>query len=290
MFLEAFTFPDADAEHAFFMRKRANCYTSFYPYQTLCTRLSRIDFEPITVLSGSNGSGKSTALNVIAEKLRLKRRSAYNKTDFFMDYVDACTAVQSETVSPQSCILTSDDVFDYMLDLRHVNDRIDTSRDSVFDEYYRLRSSGEYSDFRFEGMEDYDKLKRLNAARKQTVSKFTRRSLPKNVRTHSNGETALHLFAEVIKDGGLYLLDEPENSLSPAKQLELAAYIEESALSFGCQFILSTHSLFFLSLRRAKVYDFDENPVDVKPWQELEVAKTYFDFFKEHESEFEQEW
>ena len=83
MFLDAFRFPDADAEYAFFMQKRANCYTSFYPFQTFAGRLSRLDFEPITVLSGSNGSGKTTALNVIAEKLRLNRAVCSIKPNFF---------------------------------------------------------------------------------------------------------------------------------------------------------------------------------------------------------------
>lgn len=290
MFLDAFRFPDADAEHAFFMQKRANCYTSFYPFQTFAGRLSRLDFEPITVLSGSNGSGKTTALNVIAEKLRLNRRSVFNKTEFFQDYVDKCTDFHACALPPQSAVITSDDVFDYMLDLRRTNEHIDTSRAEVFEEYFRLRSSGEYTDFRFQGMEDYDTLKRLNAARHKTVSKFTRDSLPGNVRTHSNGETALRIFAELLKDDGLYLLDEPENSLSPAKQRELAAFIEESARSFGCQFIIATHSVFFLSLRRAKVYDFDETPVDVKPWSALEGAKTYAAFFREHMDEFEEEF
>ena len=290
MFLDAFRFPDADAEYAFFMQKRANCYTSFYPFQTLADRLSRLDFEPITVLSGSNGSGKTTALNVIAEKLRLNRRSVFNKTEFFQDYVDKCTDFHVCALPPQSAVITSDDVFDYMLDLRRTNEHIDTSRAEVFEEYFRLRSSGEYTDFRFQGMEDYDTLKRLNAARHKTVSKFTRDSLPGNVRTHSNGETALRIFAELLKDDGLYLLDEPENSLSPAKQRELAAFIEESARSFGCQFIIATHSVFFLSLRRAKVYDFDETPVDVKPWSALEGAKTYAAFFREHMDEFEEEF
>ena len=290
MFLDAFRFPDADAEYAFFMQKRANCYTSFYPFQTLADRLSRLDFEPITVLSGSNGSGKTTALNVIAEKLRLNRRSVFNKTEFFQDYVDKCTDFHACALPPQSAVITSDDVFDYMLDLRRTNEHIDTSRAEVFEEYFRLRSSGEYTDFRFQGMEDYDTLKRLNAARHKTVSKFTRESLPGNVRTHSNGETALRIFAELLKDDGLYLLDEPENSLSPAKQRELAAFIEESARSFGCQFIIATHSVFFLSLRRAKVYDFDETPVDVKPWSALEGAKTYAAFFREHMDEFEEEF
>ena len=290
MFLDAFRFPDADAEYAFFMQKRANCYTSFYPFQTLADRLSRLDFEPITVLSGSNGSGKTTALNVIAEKLRLNRRSVFNKTEFFQDYVDKCTDFHACALPPQSAVITSDDVFDYMLDLRRTNEHIDTSRAEVFEEYFRLRSSGEYTDFRFQGMEDYDTLKRLNAARHKTVSEFTRDSLPGNVRTHSNGETALRIFAELLKDDGLYLLDEPENSLSPAKQRELAAFIEESARSFGCQFIIATHSVFFLSLRRAKVYDFDETPVDVKPWSALEGAKTYAAFFREHMDEFEEEF
>ena len=290
MFLDAFRFPDADVEYAFFMQKRANCYTSFYPFQTLADRLSRLDFEPITVLSGSNGSGKTTALNVIAEKLRLNRRSVFNKTEFFQDYVDKCTDFHACALPPQSAVITSDDVFDYMLDLRRTNEHIDTSRAEVFEEYFRLRSSGEYTDFRFQGMEDYDTLKRLNAARHKTVSKFTRDSLPGNVRTHSNGETALRIFAELLKDDGLYLLDEPENSLSPAKQRELAAFIEESARSFGCQFIIATHSVFFLSLRRAKVYDFDETPVDVKPWSALEGAKTYAAFFREHMDEFEEEF
>lgn len=286
VYLEAFQFPSTDAEYAFFMKKRANCYASFYPFQVLCSRLSRLDFEPITVLSGSNGSGKSTALNVIAEKLRLKRRSAFNKTDFFMDYVDACTDCRTGAIPPQSTVLTSDDVFDYMLDLRCVNDTIDRSRDDVFQEYFELRRSGKYSDFTLQSMDDYDTVKRLNAARKKTVSRFIRETLPENVRTHSNGETALRLFAQVLKDDGLYLLDEPENSLSPAKQRELAAFIEESARSYGCQFVIATHSVFFLSLKRAKVYDFDENPVDVKPWSQLEVAKTYCDFFRQHEDEF----
>lgn len=290
MFLDAFQFPDADAEYAFFMQKRANCYTSFYPFQTLADRLSRLDFEPITVLSGSNGSGKTTALNVIAEKLRLNRRSVFNKTEFFQDYVDKCTDFRACALPPQSAVITSDDVFDYMLDLRRTNEHIDTSRAEVFEEYFRLRSSGEYTDFRFQGMEDYDTLKRLNAARHKTVSKFTRDSLPGNVRTHSNGETALRIFAELLKNDGLYLLDEPENSLSPAKQRELAAFIEESARSFDCQFIIATHSVFFLSLRRAKVYDFDETPVDVKPWSALEGAKTYAAFFREHMDEFEEEF
>lgn len=42
-----------------------------------------------------------------------------------------------------------------------------------------------------------------------------------NVPEHSNGESAFIYFSDKIKENALYLLDEPENSLSSQKQLEL---------------------------------------------------------------------
>ena len=85
---------------------------------------------------------------------------------------------------------------------------------------------------------------------------------------------------------GLYLLDEPENSLSPENQLKLKRLIEDSVRYFGCQFIISTHSPFLLSMKGAKIYDMDENPVDLKRWTEVKNVKTYFEFFEEHRNEF----
>ena len=63
-------------------------------------------------------------------------------------------------------------------------------------------------------------------------------------------------------------------------------FLEESARFFECQFIISTHSPFLLGMRGAKIYDMDEEPVDVKRWTELEGIRAYFDFFKRHEDEF----
>ena len=93
--------------------------------------------------------------------------------------------------------------------------------------------------------------------------------------------------SEKITENGLFLLDEPENSLSPARQRELVKYIEDSARFFGCQFIISTHSPFVLAMPGAKIYDLDEEPVDVKAWTQLENVKEYYNFFKEHKREFE---
>ena len=108
-----------------------------------------------------------------------------------------------------------------------------------------------------------------------------------NIREHSNGESAFLYFTEKIQENGLYLLDEPENSLSPERQQELLQFIEDSASFFGCQFIIATHSPFLLSMRGAKIYDMDEEYVDVKHWSELHNVRIYYDFFKKHEHEFE---
>ena len=136
-------------------------------------------------------------------------------------------------------------------------------------------------------MDDYEQLKKVCLARSNTQSKYVRRNLMDNVREHSNGESAFLYFTDKIKENGLYLLDEPENSLSPAKQQELLKFLEDSARFFGCQFIIATHSPFLLSMRGAKIYDMDEDVVDVKRWTELENVKSYYHFFKKYEGEFE---
>ena len=63
---------------------------------------------------------------------------------------------------------------------------------------------------------------------------------------------------------------------------------EEEARFFDCQFIIATHSPFLLSLRGAKIYDFDGDPVDVKRWTQLNSVKAYFEFFEAHRREFRQ--
>ena len=182
----------------------------------------------------------------------------------------------------QSRIITSDDVFDYMLSLRHINQGVDLRREEIFEEYIENR----HSDFRLKSLEDYDQLKKVNQARHMTQSRYTRENLKANIREQSNGESAFFYFTNKIGENGLYLLDEPENSLSPERQMELVRFIEDSARFFGCQFIIATHSPFVLAMRGARIYDLDSQPVCVRRWTELKNVRAYYDFFKAHEEEF----
>ena len=284
IYLSHFEFPDIEWEYSFVMSQKRTCYDTFYPFYVLSkNRLSVLDFEPVTVLYGGNGSGKTTALNVIAEKLELPRDTLYNRSNFFGDYTEECLYELKAPIPPDSRIITSDDVLDFMLGLRAINEGIDKKREDLFEEYLDAK----YSHFQFKSMADYEQLKKVNYARSNSQSKFVRKNLMDNVREHSNGESAFLYFSDKIKENGLYLLDEPENSLSPKRQQELLRFLEDSARFFGCQFIIATHSPFLLSMKGAKIYDMDENPVDVKKWTELENVREYYEFFKSREKEFE---
>ncbi len=46
-----------------------------------------------------------------------------------------------------------------------------------------------------------------------------------NVEMRSNGESAMRYFVDHITENAVYLLDEPENSLSVAMQQELCRFI-----------------------------------------------------------------
>lgn len=283
VYLSRFNFPDIEREYDFLMGIKRTCYDSFYPFQVLSRHgLRMIDFEPVTILYGGNGSGKTTALNVIAETLGLERDTLFNRTNFFGNYTDMCSFETKQPLPGNSRIITSDDVFDFMLNLRSLNDGISLKREDLFDEFLEMK----YSKFQMKSMEDYDHLKKVVSARSKTQSKYVRANLMDNVREHSNGESAFLYFSEKIQENGLYLLDEPENSLSPEKQQELVKFIEDSARFFGCQFLIATHSPFLLAMRSAKIYDMDEEPVDVKRWTELANVRAYYDFFKMHETEF----
>ena len=283
LYLNYFTFPNEDMEFDFFLNIKRTCYDSFYPFKILSAHgLERIDFEPVTILYGGNGSGKSTALNVIAEKTGISHDSIYNKSNFYPDYVNMCEMHLGTDIPRNSKIITSDDVFDYMLNIRNFNEGIDQKREELFEEYLDAK----YSHFQMKSIADYEQLKKVNNARSKTQSRFVRSELIDNVREYSNGESAYKYFTEKVEENGLYILDEPENSLSPKRQMELMNFIEDSVRFFDCQFIISTHSPFLLAMRGAKIYDLEENPVTIKKWTELENVRIYYEFFKLHNSEF----
>ena len=286
MYLSSFAFPGAEAEADFRFDLKTTYDQSVYPYGVLPkVGLNEIVFKPVTILYGGNGSGKSTALNVIAEKLRLERSSAYNRSRFFEDYVERCIARQEEAIPKGSRIITSDDVFDMMLDIRSINEGIDRKREKLAEDYFALR----HERFQIRSIEDLDHLHQINQARSRTMSRFVEGESGRSLRERSNGESALMYFKSRIETDTLCLLDEPENSLSPENQLLLSDYLLESVRYCGNQLVISTHSPFLLAFPGAKIINLDDQSRTVEHWSELKNVRVYYDFFKKHAQDFEED-
>ncbi|MBQ7300620.1 MAG: AAA family ATPase [Clostridia bacterium] len=291
LYLKSFTLPTERQEDGFLLsmtepRIQMRCYsrTSSYPFKIFPQKaLSKITFEPLTIFYGTNGSGKSTLLNIIAEKLQLIRSAPFNNTPFFEDYLRMCSA---DAAPPRDAkIITSDAVFDFMLDMRAINDGVDRKREALFEEYDRNHDPNVH--MQLQSLAQYEEFKQFRDAKKSTKSDYTYRRLPENIQNKSNGESAYAYFTEQITQDTLYLLDEPENSLSAAMQRELAQFLLESVRFYHCQLVISTHSPFLLAIKGAKIYNLDAYPAEVCRWTELEAVRTYYDFFREHDREFD---
>ena len=271
------------------IRNMRNIYTSHYPLGIFSEMgLSYLEFEPITIFYGSNGVGKTTLLNMIAMKLQASRRNINKQSDLFEKFVDGCSCTminQDELQEIKS--LSSDDIFDYLLDVRAINSEVNRRKETIGNEYLRVRENKEGLQFdsRVEG--SYEELVKRVDSRRMTQSKYIRSRLANNnMVQHSNGESALEFWQNEIREYSLYLLDEPENSLSPESQIRLKQFIEESARFYGCQFIISTHSPFLLALEDARIYDLDKGG-EISRWQDLENVRTYYYFFKDKSGKFE---
>lgn len=309
LYLESFTFPDIE-DDTLLKHPDSNIgsfYTeNAYPFHiTSQMGLWQLDFEPITMLYGGNGSGKSTIINVISSKLGAKREAMFNVGYFFKDYLSKCCfkvakgldtettykgrgRLQKHDIASITTVLTSDDIFDHMLNLRLNNDNKLQKSKFLFDEYNNPDPLPKYLNLETGyNVETYKKGVEIRRSQKRgSFNKYLIDKVGKTERGFSNGETALMRLSELLEKPGLYLLDEPENSMSCEFQIKLSSIIEYLVRYGNCQFIISTHSPFLLSIKNAKIYNLDHYPVNICKWYELENMKRYFTLFEENRDSF----
>ncbi|MGG6314153.1 AAA family ATPase [Paenibacillus macerans] len=80
-----------------------------------------------------------------------------------------------------------------------------------------------------------------------------------SLHSQSHGESFLSLFRYRFQSKGIYLLDEPEAALSPARQLALLRIIKD--LSGQAQFVIATHSPILMGYPEAQILNFDGDPI-----------------------------
>lgn len=293
LYIKRITLPSIDVERYFFFKEyHSQGYKATpYPYGLFPNKgLGQVNFSPITIFCGDNGSGKSTLLNILAKCLTIHHSSPYNESAYLQHYVDRCNWDYTYNMQPwEAKIIASDDVFRQSFIKRESNMSIHDDQTSVGHEGMAMRENHDFS-FNPNNPDEVAQIKRKTTAiRKGGIGKLIMQEVGKDIILHSNGENALEYFHEQIRPHGLYLLDEPENSLSIKRQLLLKQYLEEMVQFENCQFVIATHSPFLLALNDAKIYNLDLNPVRVQKWEHIENIRDYYEFFQQNEQLFLQD-
>lgn len=91
----------------------------------------------------------------------------------------------------------------------------------------------------------------------------------RSLHEQSHGESFLSLFNNQFENG-VYILDEPEAALSPARILAFMTVINQLEQNGRAQFIIATHSPILICYPGAAIYQFDEKGISETTYQETE--------------------
>lgn len=88
----------------------------------------------------------------------------------------------------------------------------------------------------------------------------------------SHGESLLALFADRFgtSERCMYLLDEPENALSPTRQMSFLRLLRDWEASGNAQMIVATHSPIIMSYPGATILSFDGESIESIKYEETE--------------------
>lgn len=256
---------------------------NIYPYNVFADKNERVLVfnSPITVLYGNNASGKSTMLNIMANRLQLEGQeyatsNQYGKTLYFSQFVEECSYTLGETddgkaqkrLPQKSRYIKSEDI---LYEIKKIQQEQVLEDGYIYEHIRRGMPREQRESFR-NSKATWQQLENIKFAQEK----------------YSNGETTLQMLDDYIEPDALYLLDEPEVSLSPANQTALAERLNQMARFLGCQFIISTHSPFMLGTLYAKIYNLDSRDLEEARWTELENVRYFYDFFERHRGEFQE--
>ena len=96
--------------------------------------------------------------------------------------------------------------------------------------------------------------------------------------SHSHGEGFMRFFEERCQRQGIYIFDEPESALSPARQMEFLKLMRRMDQSGHCQIIMATHSLMLMAypdVRLLRLSKYGLEPVSVKETDHYKVMREF---------------
>lgn len=221
-----------------------------YPFHIPAVKnLSSMVFHPdVTFIIGENGSGKSTLIEAIALHLGFGIEGGSKN-------------VQTKTHQNASVL------FDYLSSTKSYRKPSD---------YFFLRAESYYNVATY--LEELDKEEENYGKGNYVKDNYGVKSLHEC----SHGESFMATLTHRLSGNGLYIFDEPEAALSPARQLAALSAIHE-LVSANSQFIIATHSPILLAYPNAIIYQLDEDGMHKVKYEETEHFRITKYFLDNHE-------
>ena len=237
-----------------------------FPFDVPAVRFAKdVDLSaPVTCFVGDNGMGKSTLLEVLSLRLQLPHMdgSDYGGRGFvaarkLLPFLDISFA-SKRTVG---FFFRAEDFGDLLNSVDRQDQRLHAQLEEL---------QGSVPDHIIADMKD--------SANHQLHR--VRRDYGQELQGFSHGEAYLHILQQQIRGPGIYLLDEPEAALSPARQLALLLLMQEHLREHRSQFLIATHAPIIMAFPQARLYEIAADGMEQKPLAELEhyaFTKAFLD-------------
>ena len=255
------------------IKKQTYYDTSSYPFSVeVVNNLDQLEFkEPITLLCGGNGCGKTTLMEILACKTNAIRVNAV-----FQESTKTNSIIQAENVfrismkrpARKNFYFSGEEFIKYIEWVENTKQESRRALKEIEDTYEK----GSYA-AKLASLPHLDTLESLNGMYASSLAK------------ESHGEGFIDFFQNRLIKGGLYLLDEPEAALSYENQYALSIMIME-AVDDGCQFIISTHSPVIARIPEAAIYHISEGKIQSSYYEELDNIRFLKLFMQQGERMF----
>ena len=215
-----------------------------YPFSLNAVRhLDRLQLNPaVTFIVGENGSGKSTLLEAIAVAWGFNPEGGSRNFQF--------GTRPSHSALHEHLLLSKG---------------VKRPRTGYFlraESFFNVATQIEQLD------EDYENIPRIAGA-------YSDRALHEQ----SHGESFLELLTNRFTGNGLYILDEPEAALSPARQMAVLTRLHDLTREHA-QFIIATHSPIIMAYPNSTIYQLSDEGMEAVEYTDTEhftIARSFLD-------------
>lgn len=225
-----------------------------------------IEFKtPVSIFIGENGSGKSTILEALAYAIGLPTISNQN-----IEYDGSLKAAKAlapflklawASKSKRGLFFRAEDFLGFVRSIQDVR----AAFDKDMQDWEASLEGGALNRVR----------SMVTNQKNALIAKYGQ-----DLNAYSHGEGFMKIFESRFTQRGVYILDEPEASLSPIRQLSLMALIQDMVKLQQAQFIMATHSPIIMGLPGATLYELRDgkiNEVAYESTEHYQITKAFLE-------------